>query len=214
MTDDAPCPEPVRRSCHHLGRAGHHGVPQRPPGRDRRAQGTARSWSASRIWTRPWRPAREPSPAGMPIWSCRRPGCAAWVSTGTLPRAWPSRRWTGRGSRIWPSRSRARIDAPVRAVGPLDEEALELARLSLVLPAVVVVPLAAGHRDRSVPDPRVRRRHPGLPPRQGAGPEDRQPRARAARGRAGERVRGFPRRRGPARSGRGHRRAIPICPSP
>lgn len=37
-----------------------------------------------------------------------------------------------------------RIDAPVRPVDPLDEEALELARLSLVLPAVIVVPLAAG----------------------------------------------------------------------
>jgi GTP cyclohydrolase II len=37
-----------------------------------------------------------------------------------------------------------RIDAPVRPAGPLDEEALELARLSLVLPAVVLVPLAAG----------------------------------------------------------------------
>ena len=37
-----------------------------------------------------------------------------------------------------------RIDAPVRPAGAIDEEALELARLSLVLPAVVVVPLAAG----------------------------------------------------------------------
>ncbi|MFL5203189.1 MAG: GTP cyclohydrolase, partial [Microvirga sp.] len=37
-----------------------------------------------------------------------------------------------------------RIDAPVRPVDSLDEEALELARLSLVLPAVIVVPLAAG----------------------------------------------------------------------
>ncbi|MEE1656084.1 GTP cyclohydrolase II RibA [Microvirga sp. CF3062] len=37
-----------------------------------------------------------------------------------------------------------RIDAPVRAADALDEEALELARLSLVLPAVIVVPLAAG----------------------------------------------------------------------
>jgi GTP cyclohydrolase II len=37
-----------------------------------------------------------------------------------------------------------RIDAPVRPVGALDEEALELARLSLALPAVVVVPLGAG----------------------------------------------------------------------
>ncbi|MCB8819588.1 GTP cyclohydrolase II RibA [Microvirga rosea] len=37
-----------------------------------------------------------------------------------------------------------RIDAPVRAAGPIDEEALELARLSLVLPAVIVIPLAAG----------------------------------------------------------------------
>jgi GTP cyclohydrolase II len=37
-----------------------------------------------------------------------------------------------------------RIDAPVRPAGLLDEEALELARLSLVLPAVVVVPVASG----------------------------------------------------------------------
>ncbi|MCC2650563.1 MAG: cyclohydrolase [Microvirga sp.] len=37
-----------------------------------------------------------------------------------------------------------RIDAPVRAADALDEEALELARLSLVLPAVIVVPLASG----------------------------------------------------------------------
>jgi len=34
-----------------------------------------------------------------------------------------------------------RIDAPVCIAGPLDERALELARLSLVLPAVVVVPV-------------------------------------------------------------------------
>jgi len=37
-----------------------------------------------------------------------------------------------------------RIDAPVRPADALDEEALELARLSLILPAVVVVPLSAG----------------------------------------------------------------------
>ena len=37
-----------------------------------------------------------------------------------------------------------RIDAPVRPADALDEEALELARLSLVLPAVIVVPLAEG----------------------------------------------------------------------
>ena len=37
-----------------------------------------------------------------------------------------------------------RIDAPVRPADVLDEEALELARLSLVLPAVIVVPLAPG----------------------------------------------------------------------
>jgi GTP cyclohydrolase II len=37
-----------------------------------------------------------------------------------------------------------RIDAPVRPVRGLDEDALELARLALVLPAVVVVPLARG----------------------------------------------------------------------
>jgi GTP cyclohydrolase II len=37
-----------------------------------------------------------------------------------------------------------RIDAPVGPAGVLDEDALELARLALVLPAVVVVPLPAG----------------------------------------------------------------------
>jgi GTP cyclohydrolase II len=37
-----------------------------------------------------------------------------------------------------------RIDAPVRPADAVDEEALELARLSLVLPAVIVVPLTAG----------------------------------------------------------------------
>lgn len=37
-----------------------------------------------------------------------------------------------------------RIDAPVRPAGSIDEEALELARLSLVLPAVIVVPVTAG----------------------------------------------------------------------
>jgi len=36
-----------------------------------------------------------------------------------------------------------RLDAPVSLAGPMDEDALELARLSLVLPAVVVVPAAA-----------------------------------------------------------------------
>ena len=38
----------------------------------------------------------------------------------------------------------SRIDAPVRPADELDGEALELARLSLVLPAVIVVPLAKG----------------------------------------------------------------------
>ncbi len=38
----------------------------------------------------------------------------------------------------------ARIDAPVGPVSRLDEDALELARLALVLPAVVVVPVAEG----------------------------------------------------------------------
>jgi GTP cyclohydrolase II len=37
-----------------------------------------------------------------------------------------------------------RIDAPVGPAGSLDEAALEIARLSLVLPAVVVVPVAPG----------------------------------------------------------------------
>ncbi|MFL5207079.1 MAG: GTP cyclohydrolase, partial [Microvirga sp.] len=36
------------------------------------------------------------------------------------------------------------IDAPVRPADALDEEALELARLSLVLPTAIVVPLATG----------------------------------------------------------------------
>ncbi|XOC79609.1 GTP cyclohydrolase II RibA [Microvirga sp. M2] len=44
-----------------------------------------------------------------------------------------------------------RIDAPVRPTDALDEEALELARLSLVLPPVIVVPLSAGIEiDRSL----------------------------------------------------------------
>ncbi len=38
----------------------------------------------------------------------------------------------------------SRIDAPVGPVSALDEDALELARISLVLPAVVVVPIAPG----------------------------------------------------------------------
>src|SRR3712207_151485 len=41
-------------------------------------------------------------------------------------------------------KAEARIDAPVRPAAAVDEEALELARLSLVLPAVILVPLAAG----------------------------------------------------------------------
>ncbi|WP_027314616.1 GTP cyclohydrolase II RibA [Microvirga flocculans] len=41
-------------------------------------------------------------------------------------------------------RTDGRIDAPVRPADPRDEEALELARLSLMLPAVIVVPLAPG----------------------------------------------------------------------
>ena len=36
----------------------------------------------------------------------------------------------------------ARVDAPVRATSPVDEDALELARLALSLPAVVVLPLS------------------------------------------------------------------------
>jgi GTP cyclohydrolase II len=38
--------------------------------------------------------------------------------------------------------SEARIDAPVRCPSPLDGDALELARLALVLPAAIAVPLA------------------------------------------------------------------------
>lgn len=37
----------------------------------------------------------------------------------------------------------ARIDAPVHAAEPLDEVALELARLALALPAVIVIPLSS-----------------------------------------------------------------------
>jgi GTP cyclohydrolase II len=38
-------------------------------------------------------------------------------------------------------KSDARTDAPVRCAGPLDHDAVELARLALVLPAVIVVPI-------------------------------------------------------------------------
>lgn len=38
----------------------------------------------------------------------------------------------------------ARVDAPVGPAGPLDDAALELARLALVLPAVILVPVSAG----------------------------------------------------------------------
>ena len=41
----------------------------------------------------------------------------------------------------------ARLDAPVAAVSPLDEVALELARLALALPAVIVLPLDGGAVD-------------------------------------------------------------------
>ncbi|MGO4666494.1 GTP cyclohydrolase II RibA [Bosea sp. 2RAB26] len=37
----------------------------------------------------------------------------------------------------------AKVDAPVAPAGPLDEAAIELARLSLVLPATILVPVAA-----------------------------------------------------------------------
>ena len=53
-----------------------------------------------------------------------------------------------------------RIDAPVGPSSALDEDALELARLSLVLPAVVVVPLATGDRGRPLHAARARRGHP------------------------------------------------------
>ncbi len=43
----------------------------------------------------------------------------------------------------------AKLDAPVQEPAPSDRDALELARLSLVLPAVVVVPLKPGE----IPDP-------------------------------------------------------------
>lgn len=41
-------------------------------------------------------------------------------------------------------RTDAKYDAPVCSISPFDEAALELARISLVLPAVIVVPLGAG----------------------------------------------------------------------
>jgi GTP cyclohydrolase II len=44
----------------------------------------------------------------------------------------------------------ARIDAPVSPVSPIDEAALELARLSLTLPAIVVVPVDAASLDATV----------------------------------------------------------------
>lgn len=45
----------------------------------------------------------------------------------------------------------AKLDAPVLGAGPLDHDALELARLSLVLPAVIVVPLEGNGN----PDPEL-----------------------------------------------------------
>ena len=63
-----------------------------------------------------------------------------------------------------------------------------------------------GRRGRGLDPARARCGDPALPPGAGAAAENRQPGARAARGRAGERIRGFPGRRGPARSGRDHRR--------
>ena len=99
-----------------------------------------------------------------------------------------------------------RIDAPVGPASTLDEEALELARLALVLPAVIVIPIASGVEVEAsilrVPGAAIRRYRQARVQRA----ENRQPGARAARGRAGERIRGLPGRRGPARPGRDHRR--------
>ena len=41
-------------------------------------------------------------------------------------------------------RTEARLDAPAHPIGPLDADALELARLSFVTPAVVTIPIAPG----------------------------------------------------------------------
>ena len=106
-----------------------------------------------------------------------------------------------------------RIDAPVCVAGPLDEQALELARLSLVLPAVIVVPLADGVEvDRSV----LRVSGAAIGSYRRAKVRDLkivEPRARAARRRAHERIRGVSRRRGPARSSGNRRRQARISPS-
>ena len=102
----------------------------------------------------------------------------------------------------------SRFDAPVATLSSIDKAALELVRLALVLPAAIVVPVTARtaadsgllsadaasifeYRGRKVVDL-----------------QDRRPRAGAAGRRAGNRVRGVPRRRGPARPGRhSHRQA-------
>jgi len=60
-----------------------------------------------------------------------------------------------------------RIDAPVRPADGLDGEALELARLSLVLPAVIVVPLAKGIEIAPVACARIGRSHSRLSSGQG-----------------------------------------------
>ena len=76
--------------------------------------------------------------------SCPRRGCVAWDSTrlrpGTiaLPRVESERiaalAWT----------LDARIDAPVGSPAPVDEDALELTRLALLLPAALAIPVPPG----------------------------------------------------------------------
>ncbi len=99
----------------------------------------------------------------------------------------------------------ARVDAPVGPASPVDLVAMELASLSLVLPAVVTLPVEADKVSDAVvriAGDLIRR----LSPRDGPKHSHRQPRPGTARGRARYRIRDFPRRRGPARPGRHHRR--------
>ena len=146
------------------------------------------------------------SPAARRTSCCRRRACAASASTGSRPA--PSRCPSIDLVRIetLALKIEAAIDAPVGPASALDEEALELARLSLVLPAVIVVPLARA--SRSIPRScACRARRSGATARRKV--RDLQIVSRAPvplEGAPETRVRRLPRRRGPARPGRDHRR--------
>ena len=103
----------------------------------------------------------------MPISSCRRRGFAASASSAKAPGALALPVIDRTRVENLALKVDGRIDAPVRPADALDEEALELARLSLVLPAVIVVPLAEGVEIDAVPDAGAGRSGSRLPACQG-----------------------------------------------